>query len=390
MPQHPNTAGLLSALAPRNDALRRSAAIEEPNFFQQAFGGPDDPRMNPAQMAQARQASVMRAGFAGLLAAGQGDNPLETLGKAGIAGLDARLAINEAFEPPAAKEFLTQVVEILGDDGFMHRILVNKRTGQQIADLGVSELPEKDEPENRSDPKMYVMPSGDEVLGSFNRDTGLLEDINTGQIMINAVAKVAPVYGIPTIVEDPISGKKFQIFRDPTSGEQIGTAMFVGMIDDDDQDSANDVTTAVLDARLQEMRQLYAARGFRAFSIPDILLEKGGPFNITRFLASTEIKNAIPAQTFVATAVLKAVQGSRPSDFDMKMYLQFLLPQPGDEPENIVRKLERMEEMVEAFKGNPVRWDKPGSAFEKTLNKARTEQGLGVWKSDEAEFDWED
>lgn len=381
MAQHgPNMAGLLSALAPRNDALRRSAAIEEPNFFQQAFGGPDDPRMNPAQIAQARQASVLRAGFAGLLAAGQGANALETLGQAGIAGLDARMAINEAFEEPAAKEFLTQVVEVVGDDGMKHRVLINKRTGQQIADLGVSEIIEEDET-NRSDPKLYVMPNGDEVLGSFNRDSGLLEDINTGQIMVNARPKVAPVYGVPTIVEDPASGRKYQIFRDPTSGEQIGSPMFVGMIGDDDDDEVT-VTVQVLEARLGEMRQLYADRGFRAFSIPDILLEKGGPFNITRFLASEEIKNAIPAQTFVATAVLKAVQGSRPSDFDMKMYLQFLLPQPGDTPDNIVRKLERMEEMVQSYKKNP------GEALRETWDKVRDVNGLPDPGDDE--FDWEE
>jgi hypothetical protein len=380
MAQHPNTSGLLSALAPRNDALRRSAAIEEPNFFQQAFGGPDDPRMNPAQIAQARNASVMRAGFAGLLAAGEGDNPLETLGKMGIAGLDARLAINEAFEEPAAQEFLTQVVEIVGDDGLKHRVLVNKRTGQQIADLGVSEIVEEDEV-NRSDPKLYKLPSGDEVLGSFNRDSGMLEDINTGQILVNARPVVAPVYGIPTIVEDPISGKKYQVFRDPTNGQQIGTPMFVGMIGDDDGEEG-DVVVAVLKARLGEMRQLYAARGFKAFSIPQILLEKGGPFNITRFLASEEIKNAIPAQTFVATAVLKAVQGSRPSDFDMKMYLQFLLPQPGDTPGNIVRKLERMEEMVQAYEKNP------GEALRETWDKVRDVNGLPDPGDDE--FDWEE
>jgi hypothetical protein len=382
MAQHPNTSGLLSALAPRNDALRRSAAIEEPNFFQQAFGGPDDPRMNPAQINQARQASVLRAGFAGLLAAGQGDNPLETLGKAGIAGLDARLAINEAFEEPAAKEFLTQVVEVVGDDGFKHRVLINKRTGQQIADLGRSEPTEEDEPENRSDPKMYVMPSGDEVLGSFNRDTGLLEDINTGQIMINARVKTAPVYGIPTIVEDPVSGKKYQVFRDPTDGSQIGSPMFVGMIGDDDDGDDVTVTIQVLRARLTEMRELYRLRGFEAFSIPQLAFEKGGPFNILRFLASEEIKNAIPAQTFVATAILKAVQGSRPSDFDMKMYLQFLLPQPFDTPGNIIRKLERMEEMADAYERNP------GQALHETWDKVRDVNGLPDPGDDE--FDWEE
>jgi hypothetical protein len=374
----PNVIGLLSAMAPRNDALRRSANIAPPNFFQQAFGGPDDPRMNPAQIAQARQASVLRAGFTGLLAAGGGANPLETLGQAGIAGLDARLAINEAFEEPAAQEYSTQVVEIVKEDGLKHRILINKRTGQEIADLGVSMIVEPEDPD-LSDPKLYVMPNGDEVLGYFDRRQGLVKDINTGQVLINPKPKET-IYGQPTEIEDPASGKRFSVFRDPTTGELIGTPMFVGMIDEDGDEA--DVTVEVLDARLQEMRRLYAQRGFRAFSIPDILLEKGGPFNVTRFLASEEIKNAIPAQTFVATAVLKAVQGSRPSDFDMKMYLQFLLPQPGDTPDNIVRKLERMEEMVQSYKRNP------GEALRETWDKVRKQNGLPDPGDDE--FDWEE
>ncbi len=66
----------------------------------------------------------------------------------------------------------------------------------------------------------------------------------------------------------------------------------------------------------------------------------------------------------------------------MKMYLQFLLPQPGDTPNNIVRKLERMEEMVQSYKRNP------GNALHETWEKVRAVNGLPDPGDDE--FDWEE
>ena len=78
--------GPLADLAPRNEALQRAKAREEflkstqPGFVGKLFGGADDPRLSGDQNAEARRQAVLQGGFAGLMAAGQGENLFSTAG----------------------------------------------------------------------------------------------------------------------------------------------------------------------------------------------------------------------------------------------------------------------------------------------------------------------
>lgn len=357
MPQG-NPLAYLSAMAPRNDTLRRA------NFFEQAFAGPDDPRMDPQAVEQARRAALLQAGFAGLLAAGQGANPLETLGRAGLRGLEARLAINQAYEPPDLPDApVTQVVEIV-KDGKMHRVIVNKATGEEIADLGLSEI---DSPELGT-PIQVRTPRGDIVYAFPDKKRGVLRGLD-GQILVGEPV-VDPERGVVTHSEDD-EGNVYSQFRDPTTGEPVGpawrsesAAAKKAAKGDDEQD----VNIATIERRVNEIDQIYRERGYKPFGLWDVTTEK---WDLARgTLTSNEYKVAAPAQKFVATAVLKAVQGSRPSDFDMKMYLDFIIPRVGDSRDAIQAKIQRLREMIEDYKGAP------SDAFGKTLNRARAEQGL--------------
>ncbi len=346
MPSHYDMAAL-AQLLPRNDALRSAARVSPPNFFESAFAGPDDPRMGPDQVAQARRAALLRAGFAGLLAAGQGANPLETLGQAGIAGLDARLAINDAYEPQEVPETKTQVVEIVDPvDGQLHRYLINKQTGETIADLGVSEIKEDDL--ELGQPIKVQLPSGDVVFGFPDKKHGVMRDTN-GQILVNARPVEDPTKGEKSKFFDPETGKEYGVYRNPETGEAFGPRWEVKPTgkDGDDQMDAN---IATIERRVDEIDQIYGARGYEAFGLKDVITEKYD--TLRGFLTSDEYRVAAPAQKFVATAVLKAIQGSRPSDFDMQMYLDFIIPRVGDSPEAIRAKIRRLREMVSDLKGH--------------------------------------
>lgn len=382
MPQHTDTLGLLSALAPRNETLQRATSVGGPNVFESLFGGPDDPRMTPDQIQQARQASVLRAGFAGLLAAGQGANVLETVGQAGVAGLDARLAINANFEPPAATELSTQVVEVVGADGLKHRLLIDKNTGVTIADLGVSEIDKPDEFGNV--PIKVQTPKGD-VIFAFARDGDLIE-ASTGRLLVNAVPVDTPVGGQQMSIQTE-DGNKYIIMVDSQTNEQIGPARFAGKVKSEDDEADDVITIKTMRRRFDEVRDLYASRGFKAFGPVDVYSEK---VDLLRgVLTSEEFKQAKPAQDFIVSAVLKAIQGSRPSDFDMKMYLNFLVPRIGDTAVNVQQKLLRIEQMILDYEANP------GRAVHKTWARVREANGLPI-PEDEigsgvyGEFDFEE
>jgi hypothetical protein len=104
-----------------------------------------------------------------------------------------------------------------------------------------------------------------------------------------------------------------------------------------------------IERRVDEIDQIYADRGYDAFGLKDVITEKYD--TIRGLFTSDEYKVAAPAQKFVASAVLKAIQGSRPSDFDMKMYLDFIIPRVGDSPDAIRAKIRRLREMVQDLRG---------------------------------------
>jgi hypothetical protein len=333
----------LSRLFPRNDVLQSASRVAPPSFFEGAFGGPDDPRMDPATLASARRAATLRAGFAGLLAAGQGANPLETLGQAGLAGIEARMAMNQAFEPPETQELKTQVVEIVDPEtGHTRRVLINKQTGEEIADLGLAEIHEDDL--ELGQPVKVQLPSGDVVFAFPDKKNGYFRDTN-GQILVNAVPIPEKRVADVTTFFDPATGKEYQVYRDRATGEAFGPRWQKKPTADGDGDLGEmEAQIKTIERRVDEIDDIYADRGYEAFGLKDVITEKYD--TIRGVLTSDEYKVAAPAQKFVASAVLKAIQGSRPSDFDMKMYLDFIIPRVGDNPEAIRAKIRRLREMV--------------------------------------------
>lgn len=367
----------LSQLAPKNDALRRAAQLSPLDPVRGAFAGPDDPRMSAEENESARRNAILSAGFSGLLAAGGGANPLQVLGQAGLAGLNARLAINNSYEPPAAKEMKTQVIEVMGDDNLLHRILIDKQTGATIVDLGVSELPEEDGPEF-GQPIKVVTGHGDVVLAVFDKKNGTLKSVSTGQILVNATPYIAPTRGVAMQITDQGTGNKYTIMVDPTTNQQIGTARFRGP--PDVEGAADDaITISTMKRRFEEVEEHYAARGFKSFGLVDVYSEKN---DVTRkFITSEDFKDVKPAQDFIVSAVLKAIQGSRPSDFDMKMYLKFLVPVIGDTPRNVQSKLDRIDQMIQDYQANPA------GAFDKTLSRAKGDSSGSGGFYDEFDLD---
>jgi hypothetical protein len=297
----------------------------------------------------------MRAGFAGLLAAGQGANPLETLGQAGVAGLDARLAINAGYEPPEPQELKTQVVELVDPvDGHLHRYLINKMTGETIADLGVAEI-EEDDLELGQPIKVQIPDvdgnGGDVVFAFPDKKHGYFRDA-TGQILVNArPLPDDPSRGVETEYFDPVSGKEYGVMRDPESGQIIGPRWLKKPTGGDGDAEAGEMAAQIktIERRVDEIDLIYAQRGYDAFGLKDVITEKYD--TIRGLFTSDEYKVAAPAQKFVASAVLKAIQGSRPSDFDMKMYLDFIIPRVGDSPQAIKAKIRRLREMVSDLRG---------------------------------------
>lgn len=164
---NPELLRLLAGIQARRRGIGPTTALES------LFVGQDNPRAPFGVNEQARRGALTRAGLTGFLALGEGGGLLDVIGASGLAGRAAREDITNELIKPIDLE--TEVVQL--ENG--KTILVNKQTGQVIADLGGEEADEEGERELLA-PVKVQLPNGDIVFGTFDKNRGMFLDTQTG------------------------------------------------------------------------------------------------------------------------------------------------------------------------------------------------------------------
>jgi hypothetical protein len=345
-------------LAPRNEALARAKAKEEflarqgPGFVGRLFGGVDDPRLSGDQNAQARRQAVLQGGFQGLIAAGQGQNIFSTIGAIGAGAGAARQGLNEQLgeanedlRPDLETE--TQIVELIGSDGFKHKFVINKRTGEQIADLGPSAELEEKETEDLRSPIKVMRPNGDIVFAFPDLKGGGFRGEN-GEILVGVV----PVQEQSNLQRRPFidaAGNEYEVLWDPKTGQDVpGSTRPTGLPSGDDEES-DDLTLAnAIDRNVDTLTEILTPRGMKPYGV---ILTKAAQNDWTRGLAPANLQVFNAAAQDILSRVIRSRSGAQASDKEVVRLQTFAIPLPGDKPDAVIFKLNFMRQIAADLRG---------------------------------------
>lgn len=366
--------GHLTGLAPRNEALLRAARIkamqdflksQKPSLPETLYGGADDPTLSGEQNADLRRTATRRGAFQGLIESQRGGSLLSSIGAAGAAGIDFRDAANrraslsQAQNAEPEDDVETQVVELIRD-GVKHRVLIDKRTGAEIADLGVSE---EQDPDLHAPVKVRLA-NGDERFAVFDAKRGVFLSLN-GEILPD----VTPIPAAPGRVLirkffDPDTQQEYEYPADPHTGRRVGPNVLVGISEAGGKGEEKRLLADAMTRDLATLERIYAKREYEMFSFVEMKSEGSDLARMTP-LVGAQIKEAIPATDAIVTAVVRAREGGRPSDKDREFFMKFIAPRVGDEPVNIKQKLERIRFLIIDFRNDP------SGAFDRTVDLAK-------------------
>lgn len=329
---NPELLRLLAGIQARRRGMGPTTALES------LFVGQDDPRAPFGVNEQARRGALTEAGLTGFLALGEGGGLLDVIGATGLAGRSARERITEDLIKPIDLE--TEIVKL--DNG--RTILVNKKTGEIIADLG-GEAPEEPLDPDFGTPQEVILPNGDRVFGVLDRNRGIFIDPNTGQPLVG----VRPVGPDPKNAVfrkrvDPNTGITFEFAADPLTGNPLpGGATYIVDIPDATANEKN-MLAGEMQRQLDAITSILSARGNRPFGLIESLAEKS---DILRGITSTEMQTFRAAADNIITAVVKSREGGRPSDKDREFFANFIVPRVGDSPETVLFKLDNIQTIID-------------------------------------------
>lgn len=357
--------GPLAQLAPRNEALARAKAREEylasvkPGFMQRLLGGADDPRLSGGQNREAANQAITRGGFAGLMAAGKGENLITTVGTIGTEASEFREKHNEQIglanlELSPALDLQSQIVELVRD-GQKHRVLINKRTGVEIADLGVSDFAPSDK--DLGTPFKVKLASGDEAFAVFDKERGILVDFQG-----NEIRGAIPIPPKPRVLlghrADLATGIKYEFLQDEFGN--VIREYVSGRVDDgDDEASAVDrrfARSIHRDVNVMENMLLSNGEGeLKAFhSIETLAAQAGSGGGLFAPLGTIfkELFSKADVQIFNAAAqnvlsnIIKSRSGAQASNQEVERLRQFATPLPGDEQATVAFKLQMLRDIA--------------------------------------------
>ena len=353
--------GPLADLAPRNEALARAKAKDEflaksgPGFVGKLFGGVDDPRLSGEQNEAARRASVLQGGFQGLIASGQGQNFLSTVGAIGAGAGAARLDINKQVGD--ANEALmdetgnneTMVVELIRPGNIKHKILIDKATGIEIADLGPSGFATPPDEQELGQPMKVRRPNGDIVFASFDKKSGTFRDTGTNELLVG----VTPMPVESNLQRRPFidaAGNEFEVLWDPKTGQDVaGTVRPTGLPSTgDDKDDLN--LARAIDRHVDTMINLLTPRGMEPFGLLETAAAKSDLFR--GILSGPEAQTFNAAAQDVLSMVIRSRSGAQASDKEVARLQAFAIPLPGDDPATVRYKLDLMRKVAADIRGD--------------------------------------
>ena len=355
----------LAQLAPRNEALARAKATEDflqknpSGFFGRLFGGTDDPRLSGAQNQAGRQGAIRQGGFAGLIAAGKGENLLTTVGTIGKVAGEFREEHNEQvgaanLELSPALDLQSQITELL-IDGEMHRVLINKRNGVVIADLGPSDFKPSDK--DLGKPFAVRLANGDEGFAVFDRERGAIVDFQ-GNVIEGAI----PIPKKPQILighrVDPATGITYEMLMLP-DGTVVREYPSKMPDDGDDKASSTDRNLARSINRdvnvMENMLRLNGEGRLQAFNSVEVLAAQagsgGGFFSplgtlFKQMFSDTEVQVFNAAAQNVLSNIIKSRSGAQASNQEVERLRQFATPLPGDTEATVAFKLQMLRDIA--------------------------------------------
>ncbi len=343
----------LADLAPRNEALARAKAQEEsldrakPGFFGQLFGGQDDPRLSGDQNVDARRGALRQGGFAGLLAAGQGRNILSTVGAIGTAASKFREEHNEqvgAANLELSKTLApsTQLTELIVD-GVKHRVIVDKKTGRLIADLGPSELMKMNDLRT---PIKIKLVNGDEVFAFVDVLNGQFIDPNTGERLFGEPVPATPNLQIRSYL-DRATGETHEVLFDPKTGIDLpGSDRLVELAEGGEGDDL--ALAGTISRHIDTMERIMWNRNFRMFGVlPSWAVNVG----ILRQFTTAQLQMFNAASKDILSLVTKSRSGAQASEQEVRRLEAFAIPLPGDHAETIRFKFQLMRNIANDLRG---------------------------------------
>ena len=350
--------GPLAELAPRNEALQRAKAREDflkktqPGFFGRLFGGADDPRLSGDQNAEGRRQAVLQGGFAGLMAAGQGENLFSTVGAIGTAAGAFREKHNEQIgdanlELSPALDLMSQITEIM-KDGVMHRVLIDKRTGREIADLGRSEVPK--DPRDLRTPIKVRTPSGDIVLAFPDLSNGTLISAATGEILAGSMPVPTEHRLIVGKRADLATGIKYEFLMNPITGEAIdGTERVVGRLAEDGGggNEEDGRFARAIHRHLDTITRQLSPEGYEPYGILETwAAQQTGLLAVFKSFTKADVQIFNAAAQDILSLVIKSRSGAQASNQEVERLRQFAIPLPRDKPETVRFKLQLMRDIA--------------------------------------------
>lgn len=357
--------GPLADMAPRNAALQRAKAKEEflsrqgPGFVGKLFGGVDDPRLSGEQNTAARRQAVLQGGFQGLMAAGQGANAFSTIGAIGAGAGAERMALNQQLGEANADlrpdlESETQIVELIGSDGFKHKFVINKRTGEQIADLGPSDELEAKDPFDLRSPVKVMRSNGDIIFAFPDLKSGTFRD-SAGQILAGVVP-VPSEMNLRTRKFIDAAGNEFEVLFDPRTGQDVeGSARPTGLPDGEGDDQDDMRLAGAIDRNVDTLTRILTPRGMKPYGV---ILTLAAKSDWTRALVPSDLQIFNAAAQDILSRVIRSRSGAQASDKEVARLEQFAIPLPGDEPDTVIFKLQFMRQIAQDLRGGRDPYDR--------------------------------
>lgn len=136
------------------------------------------------------------------------------------------------------------------------------------------------------------------------------------------------------------------VLFDAATGERIrdlGVSEAVKPASGAARSAVSETTAKTLDRELAILEEIYSARDFRPFN----RVESG----LLREAQSTEQQQANAAGKSVLSLIVRAISGAQASELEVRRIESFAVPLPGDKPDTVREKLERLRAMIEDIRG---------------------------------------
>lgn len=244
--------------------------------------------------------------------------------------------LKNAIEDPSLNELeqWQQVRKILVAQGNVEALRAVNPIVEELSDLNQSELNSELRTENGR--TVQFLSQGGQVVARDPYTGEVLESRPEPAETEDTFREEVMIDGEPHVVLFNAQGEMLRDLGPSTDVESGGGS------------GADPAVVSAMDRELEKLVGIYAERDFEPFGLAETTASGSG---LTRGMTGPELQQAQAAANNVLSLIIRERSGAQATEAEVQRLASFAVPQPGDDPETVRSKLQRLRNTIRDFRG---------------------------------------